>query len=116
MLRAFLASQEQTIEIASAGTCHLCPDWPPLRALRVVKTDTKLTVEELRDGVLRVAGRPELLEIYIGDFWFESDEGGHHHPEYHDVFMTEADPSSVSVIIEVDPWADDPIGWARENA
>jgi sporulation-control protein spo0M len=75
-----------------------------------------LKVEELLDGVLQIAGRPELLTVFVQDFWFDSGEGGHHHPDQHDALMWEMDPTSVSLIIEVDDWADDPEGWAAEDA
>ena len=41
-LTAFLASPAPMIEIAAAGRCHLCPDWPPVRTFRMVKTGDQL--------------------------------------------------------------------------
>jgi hypothetical protein len=44
-LAVFLARSEHAIEIATAGKCHLCPDHPPMRAFRMVKTGDKLRTE-----------------------------------------------------------------------
>ena len=107
-LDAFLASPAPSMEIPAAGRCHLCPDWPPLRAFRMVKTGDKLRTEELPDGVLQVSGRAELLSGYIEAFRFEPGEEGHHHPEQSLATRGSIDPRSASIIIEADDYADDP--------
>jgi hypothetical protein len=48
-LTAFLASGEEALEFEAAGRCHLCPEWPPLHVLLVVKTTGKLKVEGTAD-------------------------------------------------------------------
>lgn len=115
-LAAFLTSPAPSIEIAAAGRCHLCPDYPALRALRMVKTGDKLRTEELPDGVLQVSGRPELLASYIDAFRFDPGAQDHHHPEQQEVFFTGGlDPRSASIIIQADDYADDPERWAADN-
>jgi hypothetical protein len=95
-LAAFLASSERAIEIAAAGTCHLCPDYSPLRAFRMVKTGDKLRTEELPDGVLQVSGRPDLLARYIEAFRFEPGAQDHHHPEQQEMFFGGLDRRSAA--------------------
>ena len=115
LLAVFLASADKAVEISAAGPCHLCPDWPTLRAFRMVKSDAKLKTEELPDGVLQVSGRPDLLARYIEHFRFApGDDGAHRHPE--NSFGHEGAPGSDSIIIEVDDYADDPDRWAGDNA
>lgn len=113
-LAGFLASSDQATDIGATGPCHLCPDWPTLRAFRMVKSDGKLRTEELSDGVLQVSGRPELLARYIEDFRFNpGEDGAHRHPEQG--FMGELAPGSAMIIIEVDDYADEPDRWAADN-
>jgi hypothetical protein len=115
-LAAFLASPERAIEVAAAGTCHLCPDYPPMRAFRMVKTGDKLHTEELPDGVLQVSGRPDLLARYIEAFRFDPGAQDHHHPEQRVAFIPGGlDPRSASIIVEADDYADDPERWAADN-
>jgi hypothetical protein len=115
-LAAFLASAKVAVEIAAAGTCHLCPDYPPLRASRMVKTGDKLRAEELPDGVLQVSGRPDLLARYIEAFRFAPGAQDHHHPEQQKIFLSGGlDPRSASIIIEADEYVDDQERWAEDN-
>lgn len=115
-LAAFLASPQASIEIAAAGTCHLCPTTRPLRAFRMVKTGGKLRTEELPDGVLQVSGRPDLLARYIEAFRFEPGAQDHHHPEQQEIFFSSGlDPRSASIIIEADDYAAEPDRWAADN-
>jgi hypothetical protein len=114
-LAAFLAGTKPSIELATAGKCHLMPDNPTMRAFRVVKTADKLRTEELLDGVLQVSGRPDLLARYIEAFRFEPGAQDHHHPEHQEVFTGGLDPRSASIIIEADDYAADPDRWAADN-
>ncbi len=115
-LAAFLAGPERVTEIAAAGTCHLCPDYPPLRSFRMEKTGDKLRTEELPDGVLQVSGRPDLLARYIEAFRFKAGAQDHHHPEQRVAFLPDGlDPRSASIIVEADDYADDPERWAADN-
>jgi hypothetical protein len=116
VLTAFLSSGDDSVEIAGAGPCHLCPDWPTLQFFRMVKSDARLRTEELPGGVLQVSGRPELLARYVDEFRFDADEdGAHRHPEAALAVTSDIDPKSESVIIEVDSYADDPERWARDS-
>jgi hypothetical protein len=91
-LTAFLASRDPALEIATAETCHPRPDWPSLRAYRMVKSSGKVKVEELPDGVLQVSGRPELLARYVTEFNVDpGKDGGHVHPEHPLAFDGELD-------------------------
>lgn len=102
-LMAFLSSGDEVIELAAAGTCHLCPDWPTLRTFRMVKNDGRLKTEEAPGGVLQVSGRPALLSRYAQEFVFDSaQDGAHRHPEYALAASNDLDPTSDSIIIEVD--------------
>ncbi|WP_242343536.1 hypothetical protein [Anaeromyxobacter terrae] len=114
-LAAFLSSPTPSIEIDNGGTCHLCPDYPALRAFRMVKTSDKLRTEELPDGVLQVSGRPELLARYIEAFRFAPGAEDHRHPEQRLALTGELDPRSASIIIEADDYAADPERWAADN-
>ena len=115
-LAAFLASPVSSIEIVANGRCHLFPEWPAMRAFRMVKTSDKLRTEELPDGVLQVSGRPDLLARYIEGFRFEPGTQDHHHPEQQEIFLSGGlDPGSASIIIEADDYADDPERWAADN-
>jgi hypothetical protein len=111
-----LASTEPSIEIAAAGPCHMCPDSPTLRAFRMEKSDGRIKTAELPGGVLQVSGRPDLLARYIDDFKFDDDQDGdHRHPENFLASTSDLAPGSLSIIIEVDNYADDPARWEADN-
>jgi hypothetical protein len=81
-LRTFLASDEDSVEIAAGGQCHLCPGSVTLQTFRVVKTDGLILVQQLPNAVLQVEGRKDLLSRYIKAFEFGTEvETDHHHPE-----------------------------------
>lgn len=98
-LQRFLLSDDHSVELTPSGACSRCPDWEPLRALRMVKT-TGLLRTRAHDGILQVSGRPELVSRYADYFDFEPGAGGHLHPEQS--FGGELDPASEAIIIEVD--------------
>lgn len=115
-LAAFLAGPEPAIEIAAAGVCHLCPDYPVMRAFRMVKAAGTLRTELLSDGALQVSGRVDLLSRYIEAFRFEPGAQDHHHPEHQEIFFSGGlDPRTVHIIIEADDYAADPERWAADN-
>jgi len=100
-LAAFLASQDQVFEIATAGRCPLDPAQEPLGTFRMAKTTGLIHTEEFPGGVLQVSGRPDLLARYIQSFEFPPGvESDHHHPEQW--FMGELAEGSAHIIIEVD--------------
>jgi hypothetical protein len=113
-IAAFVASGNLVEEINAAGICHFCPDRPILRALRLVKSQGLLRVEELGD-VLQVSGRSDLLAEYAKEFRFDAScDGTHAHPEHRLAFQNQVDPGSLFTILEIDNWSDDPAGWAEE--
>ncbi len=116
-LAGFLASSRASHEIAATpGRCHLCPELPTLRALRMVKSDGFLMTRELPEGVLQVSGRPDLLARYIEDFRYApGDAECHRHPDHYFAFRNEVERGSNFIIIEVDEYADDPERWAADN-
>ncbi|NJD19268.1 MAG: hypothetical protein FIA95_08325 [Gemmatimonadetes bacterium] len=98
-LAAFLASQEQVVEIHAAGRCQLDPAMQPLSTFRMRKTTGQLHTERLPGGILQVSGRPDLLARYIQSFAFQPGVASdHHHPEQG--FMGELAPGSAHVVIE----------------
>jgi hypothetical protein len=109
MLAAFLEGQDQVIEVAAKGRCHLDPSMEPLWSFRMRKTQNLIDTQELPGGILQVSGRPELLARYIEAFDFEPGvETDHHHPEQR--FMGELDHGSAHIIIEADDEAGDAPG------
>ena len=114
-LAACLASDEQVLEIATAGTCHLCEDLPAIRAFRIEKSaGDDLAVQEKGLDMLRVSGPQEYPAPWIKGSHIAPGETGHHHSDQPADLAEHIASGSSSIIIEEHDA--DPEAFARADA
>lgn len=99
-LRSFLVSDQRTVRLAAVTSGSPEPYDELLPTLEVEKTEGPIHASISAERVLRIAGDPENLAVYVEHFRFRDDEdGAHHHPEHvrRECYI---EKGSMSVIIE----------------